>query len=117
MPLRWVMNLSDAQGRLARWRLRLAEFDFKVEYNPGSAHHAADALSRMPHQPVPAQPIDLEIPVFALDEARLCPDKEIPIVMAESLFKHQCRDQMAQRIGEHTSIDPLWDSDQYGLLV
>jgi RNase H-like domain found in reverse transcriptase len=29
--LRWVMNLSDAQGRLARWRLRLAEFDFKVE--------------------------------------------------------------------------------------
>jgi RNase H-like domain found in reverse transcriptase len=26
--LRCVMNLSDAQGRLARWRLRLAEFDF-----------------------------------------------------------------------------------------
>ena len=57
--LRWVMNLSDAQGRLARWRLRLAEFDFKVEYHPGSAHHAADALSRLPHQPVPAQPIEL----------------------------------------------------------
>jgi hypothetical protein len=25
-----VMNLSDAQGRLARWRLRLAEFTLKV---------------------------------------------------------------------------------------
>jgi RNase H-like domain found in reverse transcriptase len=29
--LRWVMNLSNAQGRLSRWRLRLAEIDFKVE--------------------------------------------------------------------------------------
>jgi hypothetical protein len=37
--------------------------------------------------------------------------------MAESLFEHQCRDQMAQRIRERTSIDPLWDSDQHGLLV
>jgi transposase InsO family protein len=37
--------------------------------------------------------------------------------MDESLFEHQCRDQMAQRIRERTSIDPLWDSDQHGLLV
>jgi hypothetical protein len=111
------MNLSDAQGRLARWRLCLAEFYFKVEYNPGSAHHAADALSRLPHHPVPAQPIDLEIPVFALDEAPLSPIEEIPIVMAESLFEHQCRDQMAQHIRERTSIDPLWESDQHSLLV
>jgi hypothetical protein len=87
--LRWVINISDAQGRLSRWRLCLAEFDFKVEYNPGSAHHAADALSRLPHQPVPAQPIDLLIPVFALDEAPLSPIEEIPIVMDESLFEHR----------------------------
>jgi hypothetical protein len=71
--LRWVMNLSKAQGRLARWRLRLAEFDFKAEYHPGSAHHVADALSRLPHQPVPVQPIDLEIPVLALAEEHTSP--------------------------------------------
>jgi RNase H-like domain found in reverse transcriptase len=29
--LRWVLNLADAQGRLARWRLRLLEFDFEVQ--------------------------------------------------------------------------------------
>jgi hypothetical protein len=52
--LRRVMNLSDAQGRLARWRLRLAEFTFKVEYHPGVAHRAADAMSRLPHQAVPS---------------------------------------------------------------
>jgi hypothetical protein len=32
--LRWVMNIYDAQGRLARWRLRLSKFTFKVEYHP-----------------------------------------------------------------------------------
>jgi hypothetical protein len=47
------MNMSGAQGLLSRLRLRLAEFDFKVEDHPGSAHHAADALSRLPHQPSP----------------------------------------------------------------
>ena len=124
------MNLPDAQGRLARWRLRLAEFDFKVEYHPGSAHHAADALSRLPHQPVPAQPIDLDIPVLALYEDRVdttlgissmeelvSPIEEIPLVTAESLFEHQCRDQLAQRKWERTSIDPMWDSDKHGLLI
>jgi hypothetical protein len=45
--LRWVMNLSDAQGRLARWRLRLAEFDFQVEYRPGSLNHGADTIARL----------------------------------------------------------------------
>jgi hypothetical protein len=55
--LRWVMKLSDAQGRLACWRLRLAEFTFKVEYHPGIAHHAADVMSRLPHQAVPTDPI------------------------------------------------------------
>jgi hypothetical protein len=59
------MNLSDAQGRLARWRLRLAEFDFTVEYHPGAAHHAADVMSRLPSQPVPLEPV-----VFGSHRAR-----------------------------------------------
>jgi RNase H-like domain found in reverse transcriptase len=32
--LRWVMNLSDAQGHLARWRLRISEFDLKSNTIP-----------------------------------------------------------------------------------
>jgi hypothetical protein len=65
--LRWVMKLSDAQGRLARWRLHLAEFTFKVEYHPGIAHHAADAMSRIPHQAVAAEHIEEDIPICAVD--------------------------------------------------
>ena len=65
--LRWVLNLSDAQGRLARWRLRLLEFDFEVEYSPGKEHHGADTLSRLPvEQPVSA-PLDTEIPCFTVE--------------------------------------------------
>jgi hypothetical protein len=55
--------------------------------------------------------------VFAFIEDHLPPIEEIPIVLAESLFEHQRRVQMARHIRERTSIDPLWDSDQHGLLV
>jgi hypothetical protein len=60
------MNLSDAKGRLARWRHHLSEFTFKVDYYPGVAHHAADAVSRLPHQAVPSDPIEEEIHVCAV---------------------------------------------------
>ena len=47
--LKWLLNLSDteAHGRLARWRLRLAEFDFEVAYKKGAKNTIADALSRL----------------------------------------------------------------------
>jgi RNase H-like domain found in reverse transcriptase len=56
--LRWVLNLSDAQGRLARWRLRLLEFDFEVEYSPGKEHHGADNMSRLQTDPQVQPPLD-----------------------------------------------------------
>ena len=58
--LRWVLNLADAQGRLARWRLRLLEFDFEVAYYPGKDHHAADTLSRLPPPPLLAPEVPLD---------------------------------------------------------
>ena len=44
----WLMKIKDVSGRLARYSLRLQEFDFKIEYKSGKAHNNCDALSRFP---------------------------------------------------------------------
>jgi len=45
--LTWMLHIDGAHGRLARWRLRLAEFDYVVQTRPGASHHAADTMSRI----------------------------------------------------------------------
>jgi hypothetical protein len=46
-PLLWLFNVKDPGSRLLRWRLRLEEYDYKVQYKKGSLNSNADALSRI----------------------------------------------------------------------
>lgn len=46
-PLTWIMSIKDPNSKLTRWRLRLAEYNFNVEYKKGKANTNADALSRI----------------------------------------------------------------------
>ena len=45
--LKWLVNVKDPSSRLLKWRLRLEEYDYEVEYKKGCVNKAADALSRV----------------------------------------------------------------------
>ena len=46
--LQWLMSIKEPTGKLARWALRLQEFDIDISYRPGKANQNADCLSRIP---------------------------------------------------------------------
>ena len=50
----YLMTNTERSGRLIRWRLALAEYDFTPRYNEGCANQVADMMSRIP----PADPQD-----------------------------------------------------------
>ena len=62
--LRWLMSLTESTGRLTRWRLRLSEFDFDIEYRPGRVHQVPDALSRLIAPIESTSAVDDDIPNF-----------------------------------------------------
>jgi hypothetical protein len=124
--LRWVLNLADAQGRLARWRLRLLEFYFEVEYSPGKEHHAADFMSRispspraeetMGPMPVPLGPVtdngaihpdDLYgVPCFPLLHACDPPDPNlVPVDDVRAFQLEHWADPMEVDLMQETAID------------
>ena len=47
-PLTWFQNAQDANMRILRWRLKLAEYNYDVVYKAGKTNVNADALSRNP---------------------------------------------------------------------
>ena len=66
--LRWIMNLANASGRLARWRLRLQEFDFEVVHRAGSVHMAPDAMSRLPTDGADDSELNDDVPVLVISD-------------------------------------------------
>lgn len=45
-PLKWLFNVKDPGSRLVRWRLKLEEYSYSIEYKKGLDNVVADHLSR-----------------------------------------------------------------------
>lgn len=46
-PLTWLMSLKDPNSKLMRWRIKLDEYNYEIEYKKGTLNSNADALSRI----------------------------------------------------------------------
>ncbi|XP_071629552.1 uncharacterized protein [Temnothorax longispinosus] len=68
-PLTWLHKLKDPTSRLARWRIKLTEYDYEIIYKPGKINANADALSRNPVTNIfPIHP--------SFDEIEECPEDD-----------------------------------------
>lgn len=45
--LKWILDLKETIGILARWRLRLMKFDFEVIHRPKEFAEEPDTLPRL----------------------------------------------------------------------
>lgn len=63
---KWIFNLADASGKLARWRLRLMEYDFFIIHQAGVEHQEADDLSRAHTEETDDSDIKHEIAIMAV---------------------------------------------------
>ena len=46
-PLVWLNSLKEPNQKLIRWKLKLGEYNYKIEYKKGNQNHVADCLSRI----------------------------------------------------------------------
>lgn len=48
VALKWLLQLKEPSGRLARWVMELQQHDMEIQYRKGTLNRVADALSRNP---------------------------------------------------------------------
>jgi len=111
----WIYSTTDSSGRLMRWRLRLSEFTFDVQYKPSASHHVPEFMSRTANGAAP-EPIDEDIPCLALAEtanglstARYTgTDMPAPVEFGDIVEAQQSdgfRTELAGRIAKQTAKD------------
>ena len=85
--LTWLMRVKDPTGRLARWALRLQQYDLEIIHRPGTANGNADALSRRSYSESKSDSgesqSEISLPVVSIDHP--CPP-------AQTLYDLQRKD-------------------------
>lgn len=49
-PLVWLNNIKEPNSKLQRWKIKLNEFDFDIQYIKGKENVIADGLSRLSYE-------------------------------------------------------------------
>lgn len=65
--LKWILELTDSTGRLARWSWRLSKLDFDVIHRVSVKNHAADSFSRSQTTGVDGKPLENDLPFLNID--------------------------------------------------
>ena len=85
--LRWLMEITDPSGRLMRWRLRLAEYNFDVKYKKGTRNWCADFASRMSTEnPIEDDEDHDEIPCYEIEECKCSIEYNAEVQEIECVF-------------------------------
>ncbi|XP_041449446.1 uncharacterized protein LOC121404234 [Drosophila obscura] len=99
--LKTSMEKRELIPRIARWWLRIQEFDIDIVHRAGTQMNHVDALSRAPFEDA-----------HELDTASLQISKTI-IDEADSLFAIQLQDEKIQKIVAEMNIDKKSETDEY----
>jgi hypothetical protein len=104
--LSWVKK--SAMPQLTRWRLRLQDFEFRLEYLPGPLNVCADGLSRIgvDDKDMLISMADI-LPAHAAEHS-LLEGRSIPQRALNSLYKMQKRTQGNRH--QKTVAETIWDS-------
>lgn len=62
----WLLSVSDASGKLARWKLQFFGFEFDIVHRANIRHQAADGLLRLPTDGTDNTKLDDHISVLAV---------------------------------------------------
>uniref|UniRef100_A0ABD2WCF7 RNA-directed DNA polymerase n=1 Tax=Trichogramma kaykai TaxID=54128 RepID=A0ABD2WCF7_9HYME len=111
--LSWLRNFKDPQGRVARWALKLMEYDFEIVYRKGSLHYVPDALSR-------AFESDERIEVFAFKrvEDKWYIKKLSEVKKSPSKYTNWCiEDGMLYKRSYNALLDPVSNAENSWRLV
>ncbi len=108
--LQWLLTIQEPSGRLMRWRLVLAEFNFQIKYKLGRLNTQADALSRLQTR---AETIrhDDDIPAFLMpDFTNDTCDSDNDECDSEDLLQldYNPADELFATLPEPTPSDPLF---------
>lgn len=93
--LLWFLKLKNPTGRLARWSVRLSQFDFVLEHRKGKFNVIPDALSRAPAIVSDGEECQFfdkpSDDIFALNNTNTCISLDIKL---DNVFYNKIRSQI-----------------------